>query len=174
MRLPYGIILAFCVVAFLCGCRDDKDAFSTDNGAIDFRLDTLGHERFYLNQYRGKVVVLTFWSTWCTVCKSELVELKSLAAAPEYKNLVVAAVCNDPENIDDVKTITKTLAIDYPVLLDKQAKVFKKLKMSVVPTTIVIDRTGKISLTRQGYDAGIMQQIRKNIESLLASDKNNQ
>lgn len=171
MRLSYGIIPALCVVAFLCGCRDDKDAFSTDNGAIDFRLDTLRHERFYLNQYRGKVVVLTFWSTWCTVCKSEMVELKSFAAAPEYKNLVIAAVCNDPENIDDVKTIIQALDINYPVLLDKKANVFKKLKMSAVPTTIVIDHAGKISLTRQGYDANIMKQIKTSVESLLAEER---
>jgi len=171
MRLSYGIILTLCVVAFLCGCRDDKDALSTDNGAIDFRLDTLRHERFYLNQYRGKVVVLTFWSTWCTICKSEMVELKSFASAPEYKNLVIAAVCNDPENIDDVKTIVQSLDINYPVLLDKKANVFKKLKMSAVPTTIVIDQAGKISLTRQGYDANIMKQIKTSVESLLAVER---
>ena len=171
MRLSYSIILALCVVAFLCGCRDDKDAFSTDNGAIDFRLDTLRHERFYLNQYRGKVVVLTFWSTWCTICKSEMVELKSFVSAPEYKNLVIAAVCNDPENIDDVKTIVQALDINYPVLLDKKANVFKKLKMSAVPTTIVIDQAGKISLTRQGYDANIMKQIKTSVESLLAVER---
>jgi len=171
MRLSYGIILAFCVAALLCGCRKNKDASSTDNGAIDFRLDTLRHERFYLNQYRGKVVVLTFWSTWCTVCKSEMVELKSFAAAPEYKNLVIAAVCNDPENIDDVKTIIQALDINYPVLLDKKANVFKKLKMSAVPTTIVIDQSGKISLTRQGYDANIKKQIKTSVESLLAVEK---
>ncbi len=172
MRLSYVIIPALCVVAFLCGCRDDKDTFSTDNGAIDFRLDTLRHERFYLNQYRGKVVVLTFWSTWCTICKSEMVELKSFAGAPEYKNLVIAAVCNDPENIDDVKTIVQALDINYPVLLDKKANVFKKLKMSAVPTTIVIDQAGKISLTRQGYDANIMKQIKTSVESLLAVERN--
>lgn len=171
MRLSYGIIMVLCVAAFLCGCRDDKDTFSTDNGAIDFRLDTLKHERFYLNQYRGKVVVLTFWSTWCTICKSEMVELKSFASAPEYKNLVIAAVCNDPENIDDVKTIVQSLDINYPVLLDKKANVFKKLKMSAVPTTIVIDQGGKISLTRQGYDANIMKQIKTSVESLLAVER---
>ena len=171
MRLSYGIILALSVVAFLCGCSDDKDAFSTDNGAIDFRLDTLRHERFYLNQYRGKVVVLTFWSTWCTICKSEMVELKSFASASEYKNLVIAAVCNDPENIDDVKTIVQALDINYPVLLDKKANVFKKLKMSAVPTTIVIDQAGKISLTRQGYDANIMKQIKTSVEGLLAVER---
>jgi peroxiredoxin len=154
----------------LGGCRKDKNAESVEGSAVDFRLDTLAHDRFYLNQYRGKVVVLAFWSTWCTVCKSELVELKSFAASPQYKNVVVAGVCNDPENIDDVKTIAKTLGIDYPVLLDKKAKVFNMLKMQAVPTTIVIDKNGKIDFSREGYDANIMNQIKTSVESLLASD----
>ena len=42
-------------------------------------------------------------------------------AGPQYKNLVVAAVCNDPENIDDLKRIIKSLDLNYPVLLDKKA-----------------------------------------------------
>jgi len=176
MRLSLsGVILIFCLAALLGGCRKDNNPSArTGSETIDFRLDTLGHERFYLNQHRGKVVVLAFWETWCTACKSELVELKSLTAAPEYKGIVVAAVCNDPENIDDVKKITESLAIDYPVLLDKQAKVSKKLAISAVPTTLIIDQSGKISLTRQGYDAGIMRQIKKNIETLLAPDKDSQ
>jgi peroxiredoxin len=171
MRLSYSVILAICVLALLCGCRKNKDVHDTDNVAMDFRLDTLSHERFYLNQYRGKVVVLTFWSTWCTICKTEMIELKSFASAPEYKNVVIAAVCNDPENIDDVKTIVRVLDINYPVLLDKKANIFKKLKMSVVPTTIVIDQSGKISLTRQGYDANIKKQIKTSVENLLAVEK---
>jgi thiol-disulfide isomerase/thioredoxin len=174
MRFSYLIVCAttllFCCGPFLGGCHDDKQVISIDNGAVDFRLDTLGHDRFYLNQYHGKVVVLAFWSTWCTVCKSELVELKAFAAAPEYKNLVVvAAVCNDPENIDDVKKITQSLAIDYPVLLDKKAKVYTKLGMSAVPTTVVIDQNERISFTRQGYDSNIIKQIKTSIESLLAA-----
>lgn len=175
MKSSYSIILILLgFVIFAGGCRSDKDTSArTGNEAIDFRLDTLEYERFYLNQHRGKVVVLAFWATWCNICKSELVELKLLVALPEYKNIVVAAVCNDPENIDDVKTVTKALDINYPVLLDKQAKVSKKLEISAVPTIIVIDQTGKISLIKRGYDAGTIPQIKKNIESLLASDKSN-
>jgi peroxiredoxin len=173
MKFSYLIICAitllFCCAPFLGGCRDDKQVISIDNDIVDFRLDTLGHDRFYLNQSRGKVVVLAFWSTWCTVCKSELVELRSFAASPEYKNLVIAAVCNDPENIDDVKKITQSLGIDYPVLLDKKARVFTKLGMSAVPTTVIIDQNGKVSFSRQGYDANILKQIKTSIESLLAS-----
>jgi len=171
MKLFSRIILAICVVVVLSGCRRNKEASSPDNGeAVDFRLDTLNHGRFYLNQYRGKVVVLTFWSTWCTVCKKQMVEMKSYAA-PEYKNLVIAAVCNDPENIDDLKNVVKALDINYPVLLDKKAAIFNKLKMSAVPTTIVIDQSGKISLTRQGYDANIKNQIKTSIETILAAGK---
>lgn len=166
----YCLIIIFCLTALPGGCRKDKGSFN-QNTPIDFRLDTLSHDRFYLNQYRGKVVVLAFWATWCIPCKAELVELKSLAVLPEFKNVYIAAVCTDPENIDDAKKIIKTLALDYPVLLDKQANVFNKLGMSAVPTTIVIDQTGKISLTRQGYDPAIMQQIKKNIEALLTPDK---
>jgi len=166
----YGIIIMFCFAVLLGGCRKDNNSESGKSEPIDFRLDTLSHERFYLNQHRGKVVVLAFWSTWCIACKSELVELKSVAASPEYKGVFIAAVCNDPENIDDVETIVKSLAIGYPVLLDKEAKVFKELGMFAVPTTIVIDQTGKISLVRQGFDAGIMRQIKKKIESLIASE----
>jgi thiol-disulfide isomerase/thioredoxin len=166
----YCLIFIFCFTSLLGGCRKDKASFNK-NEPVDFRLDTLSHDRFYLNQYRGKVVVLAFWATWCIPCKTELVELKSFASMPEFKNVFIAAVCTDPENIDDVETIIKSLTPDYPVLLDKEAKVFNKLGMSAVPTTIVIDQAGKISLTRQGYDPAIMQQIKKNIESLLASNK---
>jgi peroxiredoxin len=173
MKFSYLIVCAitllFCCAPFMGGCHDDKQVITIANDTVDFRLDTLNHDRFYLNQYRGKVVVLAFWSTWCTVCKSELVELKSFAASDHHKNLVIAAVCNDPENIDDVKKITQLLGIDYPVLLDKKAKVFTKLGLSAVPTTVIIDQSGKVSFTRQGYDANILKQIKTSIESLLAS-----
>jgi peroxiredoxin len=169
----YGLTVIFCFTALLDGCRKNKDISAyPKNEVIDFRLDTLNHQRFYLNQYRGKVVLLAFWATWCNICKSEMVEMKSFAAEPEYKNVVIAAVCNDPENIDDVKSIIKTLDVNYPVLLDKDAKVSKELEIAAFPTIIVIDQAGKISLTRQGYGPGTIPQIKKHIDSLFVSDKN--
>jgi cytochrome c biogenesis protein CcmG/thiol:disulfide interchange protein DsbE len=174
MRFGYLLfsiaVFAIGFIPFVTGCRDDKPAVTNQSGAVDFRLDTLGHDRFYLNQYRGKVVVLAFWSTWCTICKSELVEMKSFAKQPQYKNLFVGAVCNDPENIDDVRAIVKSLDLNYPVLLDKKSMVFNQLKMSAVPTTIIIDQNGKVSFVRAGYDSNIMQQIKTAIDSLLASE----
>lgn len=163
------IILIFSAL-LLGGCRN-KPAVE-DNEPIDFRLDTLGHERFYLNQHRGKTVLLVFWSTWCIPCKSELVALQSLASSPEFKDVIFAGVCNDPENLDDVKRIVKTLEINYLVLLDNQAQVSNKLGVKAVPTAIIVNAEGKITLKEEGYDTATMKQIKNHIESLVALSKN--
>lgn len=170
LLLSCTAILLPTLAGFLGGCKDNKPAVTNQSGVLDFRLDTLGYDRFYLNQHRGKVVVLAFWSTWCTICKSELVEMKSYIERPQYKNVYIGAVCNDPENIDDVKRIVKSLDLNYPVLLDKKATIFEQLKFSAVPTTIVIDQAGKLDFVREGYDSNIRQQIKLRIDSLLASE----
>jgi peroxiredoxin len=149
---------------FLGGCRN-KPAI-TNNEPIDFRLDTLGHDRFYLNQYRGKNVVIVFWSTWCIPCKSELIALKAFVADIQFKDVTFAAVCNDPENLDDVKKIVQTLGFNYPVLLDTDAKVANKFNVSAVPTALIIDREGKISLRTEGYAPEIMEQIKEHLLAL--------
>lgn len=167
MKLLHKIVLVFCLAGLLVGCKKDGDKPST---ARDFRLDTLSHDRFYLNQQRGKVVVLAFWATWCRFCKGEMIELKSFADIPGAENLVVAAVCTDPENINNVRKIVKTLGVDYPVLLDRGQKVARSYRISTLPTTIVIDQAGYIRLTSRGYSPAIMRRIKAKVKSVLASN----
>ncbi len=169
MNLSYRILLACCFVGMVVGCRDDGGA-GTGSIARDFRLDTLGHDRFYLNQNRGKVVVLAFWDTQCSLCKQEMVGLKSLQEKYGSEKLVVAAVCTDPENIDEVRNIVKDLGIDYPVLLDRGAEVSRKYGVVAFPTTVVIDKTGYISLSSQGYSAAIVRRVEVKVASVLASN----
>ena len=159
------------LVGSLISCRDNNSKTSTGGAAKDFRLDTLDHKRFYLNQHREKVVLLVFWATWCSICKAEMIALKPLRQIPYSENLVIASVCTDPENINDVQEIVKNLDIDYAVLLDREAKVFHKYKLSAVPTTIVIDQMGNISLVREGYSSAIMKQIKTKVADLLASKR---
>lgn len=170
MKSLRWIVLVFCIGLSLAGCRDDGDTLGAGDLAKDFRLETLSRDRFYLNQHVDKVVVLTFWTTWCRFCKSQMVELKSFADLPAAEGLVIAAVCADPENIEDVKTVVEELGIKYPVLLDRGARVSQKYQISQFPTTVVIDKGRKIALLRQGYNPAIMQQIKTNVVNLLAGD----
>jgi peroxiredoxin len=166
------IVVLVSLVAVLSGCGKSGDKISPGDAAKDFRLDTLTHERFYLNQQKGKVVVLVFWTTWCTVCKAELVELTSIKNMPENENLVVAGICSDPENINEVKLLAEKLNIDYPVLLDEGQTVTDRYGISAFPTTVIIDQKGVVSFVREAYDSVIANQVKTKVASLFVSDEN--
>ncbi|RKY08222.1 MAG: hypothetical protein DRP66_05060 [Planctomycetota bacterium] len=167
--LLYKIAVLVGLGILLSSCGADSDIVSPGDIAKDFRLDTLTHKRFYLNQHKDKVVVLVFWTTWCSVCKTELVKLKSLKDMPGGENLVVAGVCSDPENINDVKQIARNLNIDYPVLLDKEQVVTGRYGISSYPTTVIINQNGVVSFVREGYNSAIANQVETKVSGLFAS-----
>jgi len=167
--LLYKIVVLVGLGVLLSSCGADSDKVSPGDIAKDFRLDTLTHKRFYLNQHKDKVVVLVFWATWCTVCKTELVELKSLRNIPGSENLVVAGICSDPENINEVKQLAKNLNIDYPVLLDKRQSVTDRYGISSFPTTVIIDQKGVVSFIREGYNSAIANQVKTKVAGLFVS-----
>lgn len=169
--LSYKMVVLVSLSVLLSSCGKDIDKISPGQAAKDFRLDTLTHERFYLNQHKDKVVVLVFWTTWCSVCKAELVELKSLKNMPGSENLVVAGICSDPENINDMKQLTKSLNIDYPVLLDKGQVVTDRYRISSFPTTVIIDQKGVVSFVREEYSSSIANQMKTKVASLFASNE---
>jgi peroxiredoxin len=115
--------------------------------------------------------VLVFWATWCSVCKAELVELKSLKDIAPSENLVVVGICSDPENINEVTQIAKNLNLDFPLLLDKKQTVTDKYGVSLFPTTVIIDQKGVVSFVREEYNTLIANQVKTKVTSLFASDK---
>ena len=168
MKHLLTIILCLCLAILVFGCRKKNTGVLTGRAAKDFRLETIDHQRFYLNQNKQKVVVLVFWETTCTVCKKQMVDFKSLSDSSGAGDIIIAAVCSDPENIDDVKKIIGDLGINYPVLLDKDARVTKQYAVANFPTTVVIDKDQIISLAREGYSPAILKQIKDSAIALVA------
>jgi len=167
MRYSYRIFIVCICFALISGCSSYEDQLSTGDTARDFRLNTHGRERFYLNKHKGKVVVLVFWATWCVICKNELVDLKSYSRMVKEKELVVAGICTDPENNNNLHEIIKNLEIDYPTLLDKGSEVYSKYNIKALPTTIILDRESRVSLIREGYNSTIKKQIESKVDRLL-------
>lgn len=161
------LLLAGCGIGLMSGCSDNGSLATPGKPAQDFRLETLAHDRFYLNQQQGKVTALVFWATWCSSCKQELVALQSLAGQLPPEKLVIAAICTNPENLDTLKAIVQNLGLTYPVLLDQGAKVFQQYHLRAYPTTIIIDQAGIINVVRVGYSPVFMKQIKTTVESLL-------
>jgi peroxiredoxin len=116
--------------------------------APDFALTDLNGVVHHLSDYRGQVVVLNFWATWCPPCRKEIPDFVELQKAMTGKVQFIGIALDD-EGLDKVKPWVTTHGIPYPILLpDKEGKVAASYgEMSSIPVTYFIDRKGMIRTT---------------------------
>ncbi len=165
------LLVVGCGIGLISRCSEQGRLITPGKPAQDFRLDTLRHDRFYLNQHQGQVVVLVFWTTWCSSCKQELIALQPLSQKYSQEKLVIAAICTTPESLDTVQLIAQNLSLTYPILLDKGAKIFQQYHLRTYPTTVIIDQEGVVNFVRTGYSPVFMKQIETTLESLLSDNE---
>jgi peroxiredoxin len=120
--------------------------------APDFSLPSLGGETISLADYRGKKnVVVSYWASWCGPCKVELPELRDFYQRhhQEDTNFEILAISIDEERSDAEKYVA-TEKLPFPVLLDPHSKVADTYTVQAIPTTFVVDKSGKIIYARTG------------------------
>mgnify|MGYP001553685944 CR=1 FL=1 len=133
----------------------------------DFTLPTLDHGRFYLNQSKGSVVVLCFWSTTCRHCHAQMTAMGPLMERYANRPVQVAAVCTDPENQTAIRRFAAATGITCPIPLDAGARIFKRFGGLGLPTTVILDQEGVQRLVRSGFSDAILKQIETQIVRLL-------
>ena len=103
-----------------------------------------------LEQYRGKVVVVNFWATWCPPCVEELPSLENAWQRYRQQGLVVLAVSG--EESDVVTSFLERLPSDitFPALIDHDMKVGNRWQIRGLPTTVVVDRSGHLHWRAEG------------------------
>ena len=117
---------------------------------------TLTGQRLSLSGFRGKVVVLNFWASWCAPCRSEAPALAQLSKAYRAKGVQFIGVnIKDPGQANG-KAYERNFAITYPSWYDPAAQILlafrKTVPPSAIPSTLVIDRTGHIAARTIGAD----------------------
>ena len=117
--------------------------------APGFTVAGLDGTTHHLADYRGKVVVLNFWATWCIPCRAEMPDLEHEARV--HRSDPVAILGMDwKEPAAPVKDFTSELGTTYTMLLDADGHPYNAYHVSALPTTFVIDRQGHIRKTRLG------------------------
>ncbi len=113
--------------------------------APDFALTDLNDKPVKLSDYRGKVVFLNFWATWCKPCKEEMPSMEILNKNFQKDGLVVLAVSIDRvTTTKDIPPFVKGMNLTFPVLIDSWGKTDKPYKRMGVPETFIIDQQGVI------------------------------
>jgi thiol-disulfide isomerase/thioredoxin len=110
--------------------------------------DVGGSERT-LEEFRGKVLLVNFWASWCTPCLEEMPLLLRLAAAMRGKPFAILGVNVEESRLRAMSTAQR-LKLDFPILLDNEGAVFKRWGATVLPTTYVLDAAGVIRYIAQG------------------------
>jgi len=136
------------VLAFLLLLSVAAQAQGTKAPALSFR-DLRGH-RVRLSDYKGKVVLLNFWATWCPPCRAEMPDLIRWQEQYRASGLQVIGITYPPTNRAEVRRFIRSIRINYPVVLG--AKATKALFDSgeTLPVSIVIDREGNVREVIQG------------------------
>jgi len=112
-------------------------------------LPTLDGEPWKLSGQVGQAVLLNFWATWCEPCQAEMPALQRLSARYAQASLQVLAV-NFRESPDTVRRFVANTGMGLPVLMDADGSAAKSLGISIFPTTVLVDRRGRIRLTVSG------------------------
>lgn len=113
--------------------------------APDFALSDLNDKPYRLSNFRGKVVFLNFWATWCKPCREEMPSMEILHKNFEKDGLVVLAVSIDRvTTTKDIPPFVKGMNLTFPVLIDSWGQTDKPYKRMGVPETFIIDQQGVI------------------------------
>ncbi len=111
--------------------------------APDFNLPNIDGQQVSLQQYRGKVVFLNFWATWCIPCREEMPALERLHQTYQAQDLAIISI-DLKESADQVKTFFQKHSLSFPALLDQDGSVFRDYLVAGMPTTYLIKRDGTL------------------------------
>ncbi len=104
-----------------------------------------------VSDYRGKVVIITFWATWCPPCMKELPVLSGIQKSAGSEQLQVVAI-NYKEGLDQFRRIVKALDnTPMQLLSDPKGKTGKQFGVDKIPHMMIIDRDGKVAAVHIGY-----------------------
>jgi peroxiredoxin len=150
-KIPF-IICLFLLLAMgpgLSGKSGNKpiSPLNTDklvnSSAPEFILSDPYGKSFSLSAYRGKVVLLNFWATWCPPCRAEMPALNRLYRERKDRGLEILAVSTD-KSVSDIHKFLGKNKVDFPILVDSDLSTAKLYKVFSMPTTFLIDRNGII------------------------------
>ena len=129
-------------------------------------LTDLQGKKHSLADYRGKVVLVNFWATWCEPCREEMPSIERLRASLEGRPFAVLAV-NLAEPESRIQKFLDTMPLGFPILLDRDTKTTRAWQAKVLPATYIVGADGAIRYRHVGELDWSKPEVRKQIVALM-------
>jgi cytochrome c biogenesis protein CcmG/thiol:disulfide interchange protein DsbE len=163
----FALFALFLTLAFLLArCAREEKAPAPDL-APEFTVKTLDDREISLSGLKGKVILLDFWATWCSPCRESIPHLIQLYKTYREKGLEVIGMSLDKGNIDTVRHFVQSTDIPYPIVIAPE-EVVRSYGVTGLPTSIFIDRQGKIRGKFPGFSSSVAKQMTATADALTA------
>ena len=163
---PKKILLATWIGLLSLLLAGNAAASKLNHPAPDFTLKSRSGENIKLSELRGQVVMLNFWASWCAPCRQEMPLLEKLYQRYEPMGFTLLGI-NVEENSDDALRWLKNLDISFPILLDTKNTTSELYSVMAMPTTLIIDRDGKVRFLHRGYVPGVEEEYQQQVRTLI-------
>ena len=174
LRFVYSPILAALVALALmipavASAEGGLTAASARAKASNFSVKDISNKKIKFSKYKGKVVLLTFWATWCKPCLQELKHFSKFQETYGDDLVVLAISTDDASTAPKVRSTAKKEGWVMPVIHDQDGVLISKFNpKGNNPYSVYIDRAGRIALAHEGFSSGDEVKHEGYIKSLLA------
>lgn len=167
---PAAALLAALIVALTAGCSGEGDRPRRNlRAAPDFTLTSLDGETIRLSDYRGKVVLLTFWATWCEPCVAAMPDKVEMQKKYGPEGLIVLGLSLD-RKVEDVREFLAKNPLNFPVLMldSKTREAYGGIP--TIPYMVIVDRDGTVRRKKIGYTEEDRVSTEEKIQSLIGEE----
>ena len=167
-----GVVLAAIALAFL-----PASVLGQEVMAPQFTLRDVNGRTVRLSDYRGKVVLINFWATWCPPCRVEVPDLVKFQKEHGKQGLQIIGITYPPERRARVRKFARSQKVNYPIVLGTREIKARFSSDETLPLTVVINRDGKVSeiisgiLFREEFDEKIKPLLMRNMEGEIRNAK---
>jgi thiol-disulfide isomerase/thioredoxin len=134
--------------------------------APPFKLESMAGKPVSLDQYKGQVVMINFWASWCGPCRTEMPILEKLHTKYKPMGFTMLGVNVEPDPGLAANWL-KSTPVSFPILFDTRSEVSKLYSVAGMPSTVIIDRKGNLRWLHRGYKAGDENEYLNQIRAMV-------
>jgi peroxiredoxin len=159
-------LLALAVLTAAATMTAAAATLQTGAPAPAFQLNSNAGKPLALADFRGQIVLLNFWASWCGPCRQEMPILEQLNRQYHGKGVTLLGINVEPDSAAAVDWL-KATPVTFPILFDTDSKVSKLYEVAGMPNTVIIDRKGQVRYIHRGYSAGAENDYLNQIRALI-------